>query len=127
MDQIQAETYLLSQQQAKKQYPFGSEVTVFKVNNKMFATLSLGKMGKGGEKNHLDWWMNLKCDPDEAFALRDIFDSVLPGYHMNKRHWNTIILDNSIPENEIKRMIDNSYSLVVSQMSKKDQLKLVCR
>ena len=57
--------------------------------------------------------INLKCDPEQAMALRDIFDSVVPGYHMNKAHWNTVILDGSIPDGEIERMIDHSYTLVV--------------
>ena len=65
--------------------------------------------------------LNLKCDPDEAVMLRDIFDAVIPGYHMNKRLWNTIILDNSIPNGEVERMIDNSFELVVSKMTKKEQ------
>ena len=92
---------------------------------KMFATLALGKMGKGDDEGNLDWWMNLKCDPDEASALRDIFKSVIPGYHMNKRLWNTIILDGTIPSGEIERMIDNSFALVVSKLPKKQQLGLL--
>jgi predicted DNA-binding protein (MmcQ/YjbR family) len=116
----QAENYLLNKPESIVDYPFGDEVKVFKVKNKMFATLSVGKMGKSddGKKG---WWMNLKCDPDEAIMLRDIFPSVFPGYHMNKRLWNTIILDGSIPQGEIERMIDNSFKLVVSKMTKKDQ------
>ncbi len=65
--------------------------------------------------------MNLKCDPDEAQALRDMFPSVIPGYHMNKRLWNTVILDGSVPKGEIERMIDNSFDLVVSNMPEKDR------
>lgn len=112
--------YLLSKPEAKIDTPFGEDVTVFKVRNKMFATLSLGKMGKGDSENQ-DWWVNLKCDPDEALALRDIFDAVIPGYHMNKRLWNTVILDGSIPQGEIERMMDNSYMLVVKNMPTKDR------
>ncbi len=120
MDHQQVQQYLLSKVDTKLQYPFGDEVQVFKVKNKMFATLSLGKMGKGDEGNQ-SWWLNLKCDPDEAIMLRDIFTAVIPGYHMNKRLWNTVILDGSIPQGEIERMMDNSYKLVVSKMTKKDQ------
>ncbi len=87
----QAEQYLLSKPEATLDYPFGEEVKVFKVKNKMFATLALGKMGKGDGKAIFsgkgDWWMNLKCDPDEAVMLRDIFVAVIPGYHMNKFEW----------------------------------------
>ncbi len=119
----QAEQYLLSKPEACVDYPFGDDIKVFKVKNKMFATLALGKMGKGdGDKR--DWWINLKCDPNEAVMLRDIFPSVIPGYHMNKRLWNTVILDGSIPEGEIERMMDNSYLLVVSKMTKKAQASI---
>lgn len=88
INELQAEKYLLSKPEATLDSPFGDEVKVFKVKNKMFATLSLGKMGKDeGKKLSSDnnfWWMNLKCDPDEAVMLRDIFPSVIPGYHMSK-------------------------------------------
>jgi len=124
MDHKQAEQYLLSKNETVLTYPFGEEIQVFKVKNKMFATLALGKMGKGdGDKQ--DWWLNLKCDPDEAIMLRDIFPAVIPGYHMNKRLWNTIILDGTIPQGEIERMMDNSFKLVVSQMTKKDQQSIL--
>lgn len=62
--------------------------------------------------------INLKCDPDEALALRDIFPAITPGYHMNKKHWNTVQLDGSVPNGEIERMIDNSFRLVVEGMPK---------
>jgi len=124
MDDKQAQDYLINKPETILDYPFGDEVQVFKVKNKMFATLSLGKMGKGdGEQK--DWWLNLKCDPDEAVMLRDIFDSVIPGYHMNKKLWNTVILDGSIPRGEVERMIDNSFMLVVSKMTKKDQQSIL--
>jgi len=84
-------------------------------------------MGKGkslaAEKDY--WWMNLKCDPEEAVMLRDIFVAVIPGYHMNKRLWNTVILDGSIPQGEIERMMDNSFQLVVSNMPQKDQQSIL--
>jgi predicted DNA-binding protein (MmcQ/YjbR family) len=124
MDHKQAEHYLLSMVEATLDYPFGEDVKVIKVKNKMFATLSLGKIAKDdGERQY--WWLNLKCDPDEAIMLRDIFPAVIPGYHMNKRLWNTIILDGSIPQGEIERMIDNSFKLVVSKMTKKDQQSIL--
>lgn len=80
-----------------------------KVHSKMFATLVEDEEGIS---------MNLKCDPHEALILRDIFPAVKPGYHMNKRHWNTLILDGSIPRGEIERMVDNSYALVVRGLPK---------
>ena len=125
MNHQQAKKYLLSKPQSIEDFPFGPEVSVFKVKGKMFATLALGKMGKGDDEGNLDWWMNLKCDPDEASALRDIFKSVIPGYHMNKRLWNTIILDGTIPKGEVERMIDNSFMLVVSKMTKKVQQSIL--
>ncbi len=125
----QAEQYLLSKPETLLDFPFGDDVKVFKIKNKMFATLALGKVDKGDggavSSGEGDWWMNLKCDPDEAVMLRDIFPAVIPGYHMNKRLWNTIILDGSIPQGEIERMIDNSFKLVVSKMTKKDQASIL--
>ncbi|WP_448546927.1 MmcQ/YjbR family DNA-binding protein [Thalassotalea fusca] len=127
MDRDTAENYLLSKPYVVKDYPFGVDVMVFKVKNKMFATLALGtgneKDTQGKMAGH--YCMNLKCDPDEAVMLRDIFSSVIPGYHMNKAQWNTVILDGSIPQGEIERMIDNSFSLVVSKMTKKDQQSIL--
>ncbi len=124
---IQAQEYLLTKPETTLDYPFGDEVKVFKVKNKMFATLSLGT---GNEKNtdgkmagH--YCMNLKCDPDEALMLREIFNAVIPGYHMNRAQWNTVILDGSIPQGEIERMVDNSFKLVVSKMTKKAQQSIL--
>ena len=125
MDSIKCEKYLLAKPEAILDYPFGVDIKVFKVKNKMFATLAIGKMGNSDSSEKGDWWMNLKCDPDEAVMLRDIFPSVIPGYHMSKRLWNTIIPDGSIPQGEIERMIDNSFKLVVSKMTKKDQASIL--
>jgi predicted DNA-binding protein (MmcQ/YjbR family) len=127
MNHEQAKGYLLNKVATSMYQPFGDDVDVFRVKNKMFATLSLGK---GNEKDTdgkmaEHYCMNLKCDPDEAVMLRDIFRSVIPGYHMNKAQWNTVILDGSIPQGEIERMIDNSYMLVVSKMTKKDQASIL--
>ena len=127
MNQLQAEQYLLLKPETSMYYPFGDDVKVFRVKNKMFATISHGSTAKSAKvddevKTH--FWMNLKCDPDEAEMLRDIFPSIIPGYHMNKSQWNSVILDGSIPQGEIERMMDNSYMLVVSKMTKKDQLSI---
>lgn len=84
-----------------------------KIRNKMFATYIVKPDGVAH--------MNLKCDPAEALMLRDVFESVIPGYHMNKKHWNTVILDGSVPRAEIERMIDRSYGLVVKKLSKSDR------
>ncbi|MDO6445076.1 MmcQ/YjbR family DNA-binding protein [Colwellia sp. 1_MG-2023] len=122
-----AEKYLLSKPETSMYYPFGDGVKVFRVKEKMFATLALGTGKEKGTNGKMagHYCINLKCDPDEAIMLRDIFPSVIPGYHMNKAQWNTIILDGSIPEGEVERMIDNSYMLVVSKMTKKDQASIL--
>ncbi|MFD2165399.1 MmcQ/YjbR family DNA-binding protein [Thalassotalea euphylliae] len=127
MEQSEVERYLLAKPVTALDYPFGEDVKVFKVKGKMFATLSLGtgkeKDTDGKMAGH--YCMNLKCDPEEAVMLRDIFPSVIPGYHMNKAQWNTVILDGSIPQGEIERMVDNSFNLVVSKMTKKDQQSIL--
>ncbi|WP_412972500.1 MmcQ/YjbR family DNA-binding protein [Glaciecola sp. MF2-115] len=119
--------YMLHKLETSLDYPFGADVSVFKVKGKMFATLALGSGNEKGTDSKMagHYCMNLKCDPDEAMILRDIFPSVIPGYHMNKAQWNTIILDGSIPQGEVERMIDNSYMLVVSKMTKKEQASIL--
>ncbi|MGI9327467.1 MAG: MmcQ/YjbR family DNA-binding protein [Pseudomonadales bacterium] len=117
-----AKAYLLSKPEAWLDYPFGGDVAVFKIDRKMFATL-----GEESESGVPVARMNLKCDPDEALILRDIFDAVVPGYHMNKTHWNTVVLNGSIPPGELERMIDASYGLVVGSLTKKLQQGLVLR
>jgi len=99
-----ARDYLLSRPEAWEDFPFGPEAAVFKIRDKLFAILM---PGPGSAR------VNLKCDPAEAQMLRDIFDAVTPGYHMNKRHWNTVLLDGSLPRGELERMMDRSYALVV--------------
>ncbi|MEW6983521.1 MmcQ/YjbR family DNA-binding protein [Colwelliaceae bacterium 6471] len=124
MNERQAQAYLLAKPKTTMDYPFGEDVKVFRVKNKMFATIAHGGTAKSADASDEAkkyFWMNLKCDPDEAQILRDIFPAVLPGYHMNKAQWNSVILDDTIPLGEIERMMDNSYLLVVSKMTKKDQ------
>ncbi len=106
MDYQAVHQYLMSKPETREDFPFGRDVSVMKIKGKMFATLAQPKEGEPAT-------MNLKCDPDEAVMLRDVFDAVVPGYHMNKLHWNTVIIDGTVPESEIERMIDNSYALVV--------------
>jgi predicted DNA-binding protein (MmcQ/YjbR family) len=109
MDEAALKKYLLSKPEAEEDYPFGADVAVFKILGKMFALI-------GFEKGVMR--INLKCDPHEAIQLRDVFEAVIPGYHMNKTHWNTVIIDGSLPDGEIERMIDNSYKLVVKGLKK---------
>lgn len=110
--------YMLSKPESTLDFPFGVDTSVFKVKNKMFALV--------GERKDL-MMMNLKCDPDESAALRDIYPSITEGYHMSKKHWISIYFDGSVPENEVLRLIDNSFMLVVSKMTKKDQQSIVIK
>jgi predicted DNA-binding protein (MmcQ/YjbR family) len=106
--------YCLAKKQVTEDMPFGNDTLVFKVMGKIFALMNL----EG------DVRVNLKCDPEEAIRLREEFDFVIPGYHMNKRLWNTIIADGRITEKQLKNWIDNSYQLVVEKLSKKQQAEL---
>jgi len=115
LNKIKIKEYCLTLPEAKEDYPFGPDVQVFKIKEKLFALMTTRE---GVER------VNLKCDTEEAIILREIFEDVIPGYHMNKAHWNTIILSGSIPDGEIKRMIDRSYCLVVKKLKKLDRESL---
>lgn len=114
---LKAREYLLAKPEAQEDFPFGPDVMVFRVKEKMFATLSQGK-------NTEHYWMNVKCEPQQALILRDMFESVIPGYHMNKKHWNTVILDGTIPKHEVERMIDHSYTLIAKSLKKVERMQL---
>ena len=120
MDFNHAQEYLKNKPEAELCYPFDPDVLVFKVMGKMFALLS----PTGGKNPDKSPQMNLKCDPIHAQELRDVFEAVIPGYHMNKKHWNTIILNSTIPTSEIERMIDHSYTLVVKGLRKAERNQL---
>lgn len=100
---LNVERYCLSKRDAQLDYPFGPQAAVFKVGGKMFALTS-----PAGKPDRI----NLKCIPMLAVQLREQHAAVIPGYHMNKDHWNTVVLDGSIPDREVKKMIDLSYDLV---------------
>ncbi|HBU82108.1 MmcQ/YjbR family DNA-binding protein [Paenibacillus sp. 11B] len=102
--------YCLKKKGAIKDYPFGADTVVIKIGGKMFALIFEGKADNVR--------LNLKCDPIIAENLREQHESVQPGYHMNKKHWNTIILDGSLSEQDIYVMIDHSYDMVVKTLSK---------
>lgn len=110
--------YLERKSGSTTDYPFDPDIRVFKVKGKMFAAFN---------ENEEPLRLNLKCDPEEALMLRDVFDAVVPGYHMNKKHWNTVLLDGSLPNGEIERMIDNSYQLVVKGLKKADKAALALK
>jgi predicted DNA-binding protein (MmcQ/YjbR family) len=96
--------YILKKKGSYEDFPFGPSVIVYKVMQKMFALIAF---------DETPLRLNLKCDPELALHLRAAFKTVLPGYHMNKKHWNTVIMDGSIPNNELLAMVDDSYDLVV--------------
>ena len=115
MDLKEFREYCLKKPGATEGTPFGEGVLVFKVAGKIFALAAL---------DEIPVTVNLKCDPDLALELRDRYEQVRPGYHMNKRHWNTVEIDSGIPEAELRKMIEHSYDSVMRALSKaqRDQL-----
>lgn len=103
MNHKEVEEYLLSMPNARLDYPFGEDVAVYKVNDKMFA---LVKEGSNPVR------ISLKCDPLLARHLREKYESVMPGYHLNKKHWNTLVLSGQLGWEEVKDLIRHSYNLV---------------
>jgi predicted DNA-binding protein (MmcQ/YjbR family) len=99
--------YCLSLPGAEETFPFGPKTSVFKAGGRMFA---LSQLGADSLR------VSLKCEPDLAEALRGAHAAVLPGYHLNKRHWNTVVVDGSLPEDTIRDMTEDSYDLVVSKL-----------
>jgi predicted DNA-binding protein (MmcQ/YjbR family) len=106
--------YCISKKGVTESFPFDDVTLVFKVMDKMFALTNLE-----GE-----FTVNLKCEPDKAEELRAEFPSVLPGYHMSKKHWNTVIIDGTIKDSHIYKWIDDSYNLVISSLPSKTKAKL---
>lgn len=111
----QIREYCLSLQGVTEDMPFGDDTLVFRVMNKIFALVNLD-----GEIR-----INLKCEPSRAIALREEFSSILPGYHMNKQHWNTLVMDGSLKNQLITTLIDHSYELIAESLPKikREELK----
>lgn len=108
--------YCLSKKGVTEETPFGEDTLVYKVMGKMYALTGL---------NSDPFRFNLKCDPDRALELRDEYEDIIPGYHMSKKHWNTVIAgNNQVPEKLQRELIDHSYELVVSSLTKKLQQEL---
>lgn len=101
--------YALKKRGVTEGQPFGDDTLVYKVIYKIFMLMSI----------EVPVQLNLKCDPEHAIELRERYESVIPGYHMNKTHWNTVILDNTIPSKEILKMVNDSYDLIVEAFPKK--------
>ncbi len=110
--------YCLKKPGVAEDSPFGPEHLVFKVGGKMFALLAFEEIPPTA---------NLKCDPDLALELRDRYEEVRPGYHMNKKHWNTVQIDGAIPQGELTRMVDHSYDLVVKSLPRAERERFVAR
>ncbi|GAA4523127.1 MmcQ/YjbR family DNA-binding protein [Amycolatopsis samaneae] len=100
---------------AREEFPFGEENSVFKVAGKMFALSPLRQRPLR---------VSLKCDPDVAVQLRGQYPAVTAGYHLNKRHWNTVLLDGSVPDGLVREMVEDSYDLVVAGLPRREQEKL---
>ena len=95
-------------------FPFGESVLVFKVAGKMFALVAI---------EEIPLRVNLKCDPEKAIELRERYASVIPGYHMNKQLWNTVILEGEVPDNELFSWIDDSFHLIVASLTRKKRIE----
>lgn len=108
-------SYCLSKLAATESFPFDDVTLVFKVKNKMFSIISLDG----------DLRISLKCNPERAIGLREEYPAIIPGYHLNKRLWNTINIDGSLSIDLIKELIDHSYDLIVESLTKnlKEELK----
>ena len=107
--------YCLSKKGASEDFPFDEETLVFKVMGKMFALIPLER---------IPLQINLKCEPELAVELRERYEAVRPGFHMNKKHWNTILVDGSLRNELIYRWIDDSYNLVLKGLRKTEKEKL---
>ena len=114
MDLEYLRNYCLKKKGVTEEFPFGEDTLVFKVMSKIF-------MLTGFE---IPLRMNLKCEPELAIELRERYDAVQPGFHMNKKHWNTVVVDGTIPPKEILKMIDHSYELVVEGLKVKEKEEL---
>ena len=95
--------YVLSLKNVSESFPFGDDTLVFKTNDKIFLLVSLSSS---------PLQFNVKCDPEKAIELREQYSCVLPGYHMNKKHWNTIIVDGTLSQSQLKNFIKDSYDLI---------------
>ncbi|MFI5155922.1 MAG: MmcQ/YjbR family DNA-binding protein [Chitinophagales bacterium] len=112
MDIESLREYCLKKKGAKEEFPFGPDTLVFKVGGKVFLIVRL-------EASPLQF--NVKCDPEKAIELRERYESIQPGYHMNKKHWNTIYVDGRLSEKMLTEMIDDSYMLIFDSLPKKKQ------
>lgn len=111
-------TYCLAQKGVTEDFPFDKDTLVFRLGGKIIALTSLIQWEKGIPK------VNLKCDPEKAQELRATYQAVQPGYHMNKKHWNTILINQDVSDALLKKLIDHSYQLIFKSLSKKIQSEI---
>ena len=111
--------YCLSMKGVTEHFPFDKDTLVFKVGGKMFALSSLNQWEKGSPS------VNLKCNPDYAQELRAQYDGIQPAFHMNKVHWNTIVMNSEVPDKFVKELIDDSYQLVFKSLTKNIQNEIL--
>ena len=116
MNVEEVHSYCTAFAEVTEELPFDDTSLVFKVNGKMFLLLPL----EAGEH-----FILVKCDPELAVELRERYDAVMPGYHMNKKHWNMIHLEGDMPDSEIERSIKHSYEKVIEKMPRKDRERLL--
>lgn len=115
MEAAALRAWCLSRSGATEEFPFGPETSVFKVAGKLFALSALDRM---------PLQVSLKCEPELAEQLRAGYPAIRPGYHLNKRHWNTVTLDGSVPEELVRDLVEDSYDLVVSALPKRVRAQL---
>lgn len=115
MDLADVCAHCLSLPQVEETTPFGPDVLVYKVAGKMFALAIPDEFPPR---------VNLKCDPDRALELRDRYEGITAGYHMNKKHWNTLMLDGTLPSKLIRELIEHSYQLVVASVPARTRKEL---
>jgi predicted DNA-binding protein (MmcQ/YjbR family) len=117
-DEVRA--YLLAKPGAWEDMPFGPEAVVYKVKSKMFALTPADAQALREQP----FYVVLKCDPTWAMLLRDTYPAITGAWHFNKRHWNSVDLDGTVPDDEVREMIDRSYALVVKNLPKRERAKL---
>ncbi len=108
MDIVSFREYCLSKKGVTESFPFDNQALVFKVMGKMFALTNVDLFSS----------INLKCDPERAVELRDLYEGISPGYHMNKKHWNTVSTQAALPDSLVLELTDHSYDLVVAKLPK---------
>ena len=110
--------YCISKKAVTEHFPFDNDTLVFKVGGKMFALSSLKEWENGTPS------VNLKCDPETAEELRASYNAIVPGFHMSKTHWNTVMINDDVSDKMLREMIDDSYNLIIKSLTKKLQAEI---